>query len=254
MELQLKRMAKTDTTVPMYRQIMEYILSKINSGEWQVHERIPPEAKLVQLFDASRMTVNRALRELTSEGRLVRKQGNGTFVAPVKSQSALLEIKSIAEEIRSRGGEYSCDVHLLCEEKASPELALDLRLKPYSNVYHSIIVHKDNCTPILLADRFINPVVVPEFLEQDFTRTSVTEYLLTVAPVERVKHVVEALIPASWIRTLLDISAAEPCLSLNRTTWSKSQVATRSCLYYPGSRYSLGGTFTTSNKGVIRVA
>lgn len=247
-------MAKSDSSLPMYRQIIEFILEKINSGEWPVHHKIPSEAKLVDIFNTSRMTVNRAMRELTNDGRLVRKQGDGTFVASVKAQTALLEIHSIADEIRNRGGVYSCDVHLLCKEKAPPELALQLELKPYSSVFHSIIVHKDNNLPLLLVDRFINPEVVPEYLDQDFTQTSTTEYLIGVAPVEKVEHVVEALIPPSWIRELLDINEAEPCLTLYRTTWSQGQVATRSRFYYPGSRYSLGGTFTTSSKGTIRVA
>jgi GntR family histidine utilization transcriptional repressor len=45
------------------------------------------------------MTINRALRELTDEGLLVRLQGVGTFVAEPKGQSALFEVRSIAEKL-----------------------------------------------------------------------------------------------------------------------------------------------------------
>ncbi len=237
----------------MYRQIMEYILDKIDSGEWLVHQKIPSETKLVDIFQTSRMTVNRALRELTNSGHLIRKQGNGTFIAPAKSQSALLEINSIAEEIRNKGCEYSSDVHLLCEEKAPLELANHMELKPYSSVFHSIVVHKADGVPILLVDRFINPEIFPGYIDQDFTKTAITQYLLKAAPVEKIQHVVEALIPPSWIRELLDINAAEPCLVLYRKTWSFQQVATKSTLYYPGSRYRLEGTFTTSGTGSIQI-
>ncbi len=240
-------------TLPMYRQIMEYILHKIDSGEWLVHQKIPSEAKLVDTFQTSRMTVNRALRELTNSGHLIRKQGNGTFIAPAKSQSALLEIKSIAEEIRNKGCEYSSDVRLLCEEKASLELADQMELKPYSSVFHSIVVHKADGLPILMEDRIVNPKIFPGYIEQDFTQTATTQYLLKAAPVEKIQHVVEALIPPSWIRELLDINAAEPCLALYRKTWSYQQIATKSTLYYPGSRYSLEGTFTTSDTGAIQI-
>ncbi|MCQ4034039.1 GntR family transcriptional regulator, partial [Klebsiella pneumoniae] len=47
-------------------------------------ESIPSEAELVAQFGFSRMTINRALRELTDEGLLVRLQGVGTFVAEPK--------------------------------------------------------------------------------------------------------------------------------------------------------------------------
>lgn len=42
---------------------------------------VPSEATLMQQFGISRMTVNRALRELNQEGMVTRVQGSGTFVA-----------------------------------------------------------------------------------------------------------------------------------------------------------------------------
>ena len=92
---------------PLYHKIKNFVLEKIEKGEWQTGTKISSEAELVVFFATSRMTVNRALRELTTEGRLIRKQGRGTFVAALKPQSALLEINSIAREIKKRGGNYS---------------------------------------------------------------------------------------------------------------------------------------------------
>jgi GntR family histidine utilization transcriptional repressor len=238
---------------PIYFRIKEYILDRINGGEWQTDMKISSEAELVAIFGASRMTVNRALRELTAEGRLVRRQGHGTFVAPPKPQSALLEINSIAEEIKKRGGNYSCHVHMLAEEKVSPALAATMALQPYASVFHSVLIHKDNGIHIQLADRYIIPAIAPDYLKQDFTTITPNEYLLKLAPISGVEHVVEALIPEAWIRELLEINEAEPCLALHRTTWVNKDIATKSCFYYPGSRYSLGGRFTPSSSGSIKV-
>lgn len=58
---------------------------------------------LAKQFGVSRMTVNRAMRELTQEQVLTRVQGSGTFVAQQKYQTTLVEINSIAKEIRARG-------------------------------------------------------------------------------------------------------------------------------------------------------
>lgn len=242
------------SSTPIYLQVKEYILEKIHTGEYQTDMKIASEAELVKLFGASRMTINRALRELTAEGKLIRRQGRGTFIAQPKIQSALLEIESIAHEIQQRGGKYSCTVHLLGEEKANPSLAEAMELKPYTRVYHSVLVHRDNDIPIQLADRFIVPEIAPEYLQQDFTTITPNEYLLKLAPISGVEHVVEALIPDAWIRELLEINEAEPCLALHRTTWVEDAVATRSSFFYPGSRYSLGGRFTPSSSGSIRVA
>lgn len=231
---------------PIYRRIKDFILEKIDRGEWQVGAKIPSEAELEGRFATSRMTVNRAVRELTVEGKLTRRQGLGTFVAADKPRSTFLEISSIAEDIKRGGGKYSCRVHLLSEEKASPQLAAEMGLKPYSPVYHSIVIHCDNNIPLQLADRFVNPALAPDYLKQDFAALPPSEYLLKIAPEYSAEHLVEAMIPDAWIRELLDISESEPCLALSRKTWVKGEVATISKLIYPGSRYSLGGKFTTA--------
>jgi GntR family histidine utilization transcriptional repressor len=240
--------------LPLYQQVKDYITGKINDGAMRPGTRIESEAELVACLNVSRMTVNRALRELTAEGRLKRIQGRGTFVADRKPQAALLQIQSIAEEIRGRGGSYSCTVHLLQEEKAKPSVAAAMQLKPYSPVFHSIIVHKENNIPIQLGCRYTNPEIAPSFLEQDFSRITVSEFLLSIAPVSAVEHIVEALIPDPWIRDLLEITASEPCLALHRKTWVDGKVATSSTFYSPGSRYTLGGKFTPTSPGSITIS
>ncbi len=145
-------------------------------------------------------------------------------------------------------------MHLLQEEKARPEIAQSMGLQPYSTVYHSVLVHKDAELPIQLSSRFINPLVAPDYLRQDFTSITPNEYLLSLAPISAVEHVVEALIPEVWIRELLQINSAEPCLALYRKTWLEEVVATHSIFYYPGSRYTLGGRFIPGSAGVIQVS
>lgn len=80
------------------------------------------------------------------------------------------------------------------------------------------------------------------------------EYLLNLAPISAVEHVVEALIPEVWIRDLLKVNSAEPCLALYRKTWIEDVVATNSTFYYPGSRYTLGSRFIPGSAGVIQIS
>ncbi len=151
---------------PLYQQIREYVLNQIKTKTWKPDMKIPSENELVEKLKVSRMTVNRALRELTNEGYLLRLQGVGTFVAHPKPQSSLLEIKSIADEIRSHGGVHSCDVHLLREEVASLDLTAVMGLPAGTSVYHSVIVHRDSGCAIALESRYINPSVAPGYLQQ----------------------------------------------------------------------------------------
>lgn len=97
---------------PFYEKVKQAISEKIHSGVWRPHDRIPSEAELVAQFGFSRMTINRALRELTDEGLLVRLQGVGTFVAERKgsrrcSRCAVLPQKLSPVTI-STAVRYSC--------------------------------------------------------------------------------------------------------------------------------------------------
>ena len=199
---------------PLYRQVKAYIMERIESGEWPPETRVPSENELVETMGVSRMTANRALRELTDAGRLVRIQGVGTFVAPRIPQGALLEIKSISEEIADWGGVHGCKVMLLKEEKADRDLAKAMGLEKGARVFHSILVHDDNGRPVQYSDRYVNPAVAPDYLDQDYTKVTPNQYLLSVAPVQEAEHVIEASLPDKNTQKLLDIGPTEPCLVL----------------------------------------
>ncbi len=236
-----------------YQTVKDYIVEKIHAKTLQPGMKIESEAELVAALSVSRMTVNRAIRELSAEGLLKRIQGKGTFVLKTKPQSPLFEVQPIDKIIESRGGLYSKNVHLIREEKAKPSLAASMEIGPYSSVFHSVILHKDSDIPIQLADRYVNPKIAPDFLNQDFTRTTISEYLITLAPFTAVEHIVEALLPDPWICRLLEINDSEPCLVLYRRTWVGETIATQSKFYHPGSRHTLRGMFVPSAPGVITV-
>src|SRR4051794_32569649 len=105
--------------VPVFQRIKDYLLGEIQAGRWREGEAIPSEPVLARQFGVSRMTVNRAVRELTAEQILARVQGSGTYVAQHKYQATLVEIKSIADEVRSRGHAHRSELHLLERSKAS---------------------------------------------------------------------------------------------------------------------------------------
>ena len=228
----------------LYQQVKDHIMAHIRSGEWPPDSKIPSENQLVKTLSVSRMTVNRALRELSESGYLVRIQGVGTYVAQPKPVTELFEITSIDEEIRNRGGVYTSEVHLLQEETAFPELATAMELLPGTPVYHSIVVHQNSGKPVMMADRYVNPLTAPDYLNQDFTKITPSKYLLSVAPVADVEHIVEAVLTDTMTQKLLKIASTEPCLVLHRQTWDDQQrVVTHSRMTYPGSTYRIGGRF-----------
>ncbi|MNC06375.1 HTH-type transcriptional repressor DasR [compost metagenome] len=181
------------------------------------------------------------MRELTEEGHLVRISGVGTFVAESKPQSNLLRITNIADEILARGHSYTCRVLHLGRESASMSVASALGLTTGSSVFHLVCVHSEEGVPVQLEDRYVNPELVPEFLQQDFgEHLQPAKYLLRVVKPDEMEHIVEACHPSIVESKHMQIDANEPCLALIRRTWSQSKIVTYVRLVHPSSRYRLG--------------
>jgi GntR family histidine utilization transcriptional repressor len=233
----------TSPNAPLYERIKNLILTQIASGGWAAAQRIPSENDLVRQVGASRMTVNRALRELTDAGYLVRVQGVGTFVADRRAQGHPLAIRNIADEILARGHLHTAQVMSLERCTATAELAGRFNLRAGHQLFHSRMVHKENGLPIQLEDRYVNPAVAPGYLEQDFTVTTPNAYLMQVAPLQTVEHIVQAARTDTQTAQLLQMDASEPCLVLHRRTWTQGAVATAVTLSHPASRFELQGQF-----------
>ncbi|RJL20690.1 histidine utilization repressor [Bailinhaonella thermotolerans] len=229
-------------SVPAYQRVKNLIAEGVRSGHWSQGQQLPSENQLVSALGLSRMTINRALRELTHEGLIVRRAGLGTFVAEPKAASALLEVRNIADDIRRHGHRHRTEVVYLREE---PAVAADPELGA-SRVFHSLIVHFEDDTPIQLEDRYVNPEAAPHYLERDFTRETPHAYLNAVAPLTRGEHVVEAVLATPEERRLLRTDRHEPCLLIRRRTWSSGTLVSVATLLHPGSRHRLEGSFGES--------
>jgi len=72
---------------PKYKRIQQTLKHNIASGEYRLGKRLPSEAELCKIFGASRLTVNRALRELQLAGIIDRRAGSGSYVRSQAVQS-----------------------------------------------------------------------------------------------------------------------------------------------------------------------
>ncbi|CAM4088930.1 histidine utilization repressor [Pseudoalteromonas byunsanensis] len=233
---------------PKFAQIKQYIIDEIRAGAWQENQRVPSENELAEQFKVSRMTARRALSELTDTGILTRSQGLGTFVASFKSQSSLLEIKNIADEVQLRNGHYSCTVLSLESIAAVAPIAIALGVEIDSQVYRSVLIHNENETPLQVEERFVNPTLASDYLQQDFSDFTPHEYLSRVAPLTEVRHTVEAIMPSNEVCEWLGLFNEEPCLQVIRRTWSSAGIVSFARLISPGSKYRLGGHLTFKKK------
>jgi GntR family histidine utilization transcriptional repressor len=236
-----------NTAQPLYQQIKESILDKIRSGSWMPGLKIPSEHNLVADLGISRMTVHRALRELTRDGYLDRVHGLGTFVSEPPSVASLIELRNIADEIQSQGKTHRAKLHTLRETTASKDIAKRMEIKPGTRVFHIILIHYQDEIPIQIENRYLNPAWAPEFMQVDFEHTTPGEYLIQLFQPDEMEHVVQAILPDKPMCKMLAIDATEPCLRMQRRTWKQGAVVTLVTFTYPGSRYDLAARYNASD-------
>ncbi len=229
---------------PMYQQLKDLIIGRISSGELRPADRVPSENELVEAMNVSRMTANRALRELTDEGYVRRIAGRGTFVADFRAGSHVLEVQNIADEIEHRGHEHKAEVLRQSRQHARGEVARALHVEQGTDVFHLLLVHYENGLPIQVEDRHVVADFAPDCLDQDFTKVTPSAYLTGVSPLQEAEQVVRAAQPNAAVRQRLEMENGEPSLVVIRRTWSHGRPVTFARLHHPGSRYELTGHYT----------
>ncbi len=230
--------------LPVYQKVKHYLKTGLSQGRWPPGSIMPSEAALVGQFSVSRMTVNRALKELQNEGLVDRVQGVGTFASQLTRVSSQLTIRDLHEQIQSSGHVHHASVVLVRPEKATPGLAQQMGILPGARVFHSVLIHHDNGVAMQCEDRYVNPVWAPDYLSIDFTAITPTAYLLKVAPLWQAQYTIEASHPTQQEAKWLGIESNAACLVVVRRTMSRGLPITLARLVHPGGLYQLEGHFS----------
>ena len=117
---------------PKYYAVKRHLLDFI--GSLQAGAAVPTERELAERMETSRTTVRQALGELVAEGRLVRRQGSGTYVAEPKITWPLY-LASFTEQVKASGFSPSAEVLETQRIAAGGEVAQQLHLAPRASVY-----------------------------------------------------------------------------------------------------------------------
>jgi GntR family transcriptional regulator len=137
-------------SVGLYHSVGHIIRSKIQSGEWEVGNRIPSERSLTEALNVSRSTVRQGIENLVKEGVLRREQGRGTFVAPPKFKQGALRLLESSDMIRESGLKPSYEV--LGQEviASSPDVSSKLNLPPHGPIIWLRRLLRVNLSPLLI--------------------------------------------------------------------------------------------------------
>ncbi len=129
----LQQGLERDADTPLYQQLQARLRELIDDGVLRASEAIPPERDLAAELGVSRITVRKAVRGLVEEGRLMQRQGAGTFVVP-RVEQPLSRLTSFSEDMTARGMALSVRWLERAVGVATPEEAVALNLSPGAEV------------------------------------------------------------------------------------------------------------------------
>jgi len=222
-----------------FQKIHDDILNKIKTRHWMPGETIPGEEALAVNYGCSRMTVNRAIRELAAKGIVERRRKAGTRVMSQPDRSAKISISVVRKEVESRGAKYR---YVLLEHEVlvpNDGVRAKLAIKQNEKALHIRCLHFADEVPFQYEDRWINLQRVPKAENQNFDKINPNEWLIEEEPFLEAEHIFSAQLADDQLAELLNIKVGSPLFVVERRTWQDDDTITFVKLCHPGDSYKL---------------
>ena len=203
--------------LPKYYRIQEKLRDQI--AQMNESEMIPSEAELCRFFDASRITIRKAIDGLVQEGLLQRVQGKGTIVTRPKfsekpRERFVNQITGFYGDMSSRG--YRVGTKVLEQKVVQPEqqVAEKLLLNPVDNVIKIVRLRFVNEMPNHIVTTFLPHKLYPGVENSDLSQGSLYTLLREKygAQLKRARLVVEAAACTAEEAGLLNYVVSAPIL------------------------------------------
>ncbi|MBE2267589.1 MAG: GntR family transcriptional regulator [Anaerolinea sp.] len=216
-------MIDVNSPTPLYEQIKDLLLQGIQKGDYKPGDRIPSERDLSVRFGVSRLTVNKALKELERAGVLIAQVGKGTFISAEIVQQQLEHLTGFTEEMRSRGHSASSRVLSATYIFAPDDAARLLNVLPGTRLIQLQRVRLAEEQPIALETANLPASLCPDLLDKhDFAHESLygalrREYGITLTHAEQT---IEARPATREEADALGIKVLQPVLSMTRVAYT----------------------------------
>lgn len=235
----MKKLDK-NSPLPLYYQLKNIICEMIENEELKPDSPILSEREICEKYGISRMTANKAIVSLVTEGILYREQGKGTFVARNKEKCQLSNLLSFSEEMFKRGEKADTKLLSFCKKQPTKRLREDLCLKEGQEVFEIIRLRYITGQPYALETAYI-PVYLCENLHAKMLESASLYRILEekfALSVEYAYQTLEPTIINDYESETLDVAKGALAILLSRRTYLKNDIPVEiTKAIYRGDRY-----------------
>lgn len=207
-----------NSPIPLYFQLKNILLEKIEQAEWKAGEIIPSEQELQEAYGLSRTTVRQTLSELVNEGRLNRHRGRGTFVSPPQMTHNPVQRLGATEYLAQQGIQTGWEL-LSADWVEPPDGVRDrLQVKKQVRIYRIHRLRLANHETIGYHYAYLPAFIVPYINQDKLTEGGSLRYLRDAPPMaESLAHrTIEATIATEPEVNQLGAKTGEPILAIER--------------------------------------
>ncbi|RCX13225.1 GntR family transcriptional regulator [Anaerobacterium chartisolvens] len=206
--------------IPVYYQLKNILLKKIQDEEYRAGELIPSERDLGESLGISRMTVRQALSQLVAEGVLYREKGKGTFVSKGKIQQR--NIMSFSETVRKKGLVPSARILSFQKHTELYDIKDILGLRRDDGIYAIKRLRLANERPVAIEEVFMPEIYFPRLdkfdLNTSLYKLIKEEYSYAISFID---NNIEASKPSAEEKELLSIALTSPVLRVTGINYTE---------------------------------
>lgn len=210
----------TETSSPLYVQMMQKIKNSISNGELRTGTRIAPEQELCRIYGVSRITVRKAISELEKQGILEKKQGKGTFVTVPAIHRKLHAVNSYHDTCRMNGQKPSTKVLVSRTAIASKSDVEELGVAQGARIVETVRVHFADRIPVIVEENHFS-MAYSYLLESDLNGSLYNLLSECGAEPAQATHVISLKKSSKQISQVLKIEENTPVMYLHEIIYDK---------------------------------
>lgn len=207
-----------DSPLPLYYQLRQLLVEKIQNGQWNPGDILPTEQQLQNEHDLSRTTVRQAIREIELEGLVTRYRGKGTFVSEPKLTHSPEPHHSLAQYLIQQGKTPGWKV--LSKEWRPPteDIAARLQVARDLQVFHLRRLRLADKEPIGYHVTHVSPAFAEAIEEKSLSNGGSLNYLRrnSLLKNSRAIRTIEAVPANEEDSALLSVEVGAPMLLVQR--------------------------------------
>jgi len=212
--------------IPVYVQVMDLIIAKIEDGILREEMKLPSERELCNLYDVSRTTIRQAMSELERDGYINTYKGRGSFVAEKRFNQDMSALRGLTESMKQLGKTISTTVIDSARIKCDQRMAQKMQCAVGAEIYRFTRVRYADNEPVMVVTTHMPCARFPNFDAMRLSTESLYEIMVGVYGVTftEARETLRSVRVRGDAIDLLKVEQSAPCMRINRFTYEKDML------------------------------